>query len=109
MVAEGRGHEIVTMQYGFAPMSANRYLSLTQKGGADDMFSSDFTVSSRSRVVTVGVLPWSAIGTGIFTVDPSEESSSTRSRSVVPWLRKLTSLPSSELSIAIDYTVLGML
>ena len=43
MVAEGRGHEIVTMQYGFAPMSANRYLSLTQKGGADDMFSSDFT------------------------------------------------------------------
>ena len=42
MVAAGRGHEIVTMQYGFAPISAHRYLDLTKRGGADDLFSSDF-------------------------------------------------------------------
>jgi pimeloyl-ACP methyl ester carboxylesterase len=44
-VADGRGGEVVEMQYGFCPLSAERCLSLMAKGGADDMFSSDFTDS----------------------------------------------------------------
>merc|ERR1719198_1455806 len=43
MVEEGRGNEIIFMQYGFAPISAYRYLSLNDRRGDDDLFSSDFS------------------------------------------------------------------
>ena len=38
MVANGQGGEIVAMQYGFVPITADRYASLVGRGGADDMF-----------------------------------------------------------------------
>ena len=43
MIKDGRGDEIITLQYGFVPLSASRFASLTGRGGPDDVFSSDFT------------------------------------------------------------------
>ena len=43
MIKDGRGDEIITLQYGFVPLSASRFASLTGRGGPDDCFSSDFT------------------------------------------------------------------
>jgi hypothetical protein len=34
---------VVTLQYGFVPLVAARFISLHAKGGADDLFSSDFS------------------------------------------------------------------
>ena len=35
--------QVVTLQYGFVPLVAARFVSLHAKGGADDLFSSDFS------------------------------------------------------------------
>eukprot|EP00854_Cymbomonas_tetramitiformis_P024653 gene24653-29991_t len=43
MVAENRAHEILTLHYGFVPITATRYISLFGRLGDDDMFSSDLT------------------------------------------------------------------
>ena len=43
LVVSGKGSDVVTMQYGFVPMTAYRFVSLVAKSGGDDYFSSDFT------------------------------------------------------------------
>uniref|UniRef100_A0A7S0L6B9 AB hydrolase-1 domain-containing protein n=1 Tax=Coccolithus braarudii TaxID=221442 RepID=A0A7S0L6B9_9EUKA len=43
-VADGRGDEILSTRYfGFVPMTAARYAALSERGGKDDYFSSDFS------------------------------------------------------------------
>jgi hypothetical protein len=42
MASKGESNEIVGMQYGFVPLTAGRAVSLYGRGGADDLFSSDF-------------------------------------------------------------------
>jgi len=43
LVASGKGGEVVMLQYGFVPLTASRFVSLTARGGGDDYFSSDFS------------------------------------------------------------------
>ncbi|KAI8056962.1 hypothetical protein BDF22DRAFT_668697 [Syncephalis plumigaleata] len=51
MVAEGDGEEMMPRDaYSFAPVTANRFLSLADKGGTDDMFSSDLTLKQRKAI-----------------------------------------------------------
>jgi len=51
-VASGEGGSLLSqLHYGFVPMSAARYASLVGKGGADDMFSSDFTDAQLAAIL----------------------------------------------------------
>eukprot|EP00936_MAST-01D_sp_MAST-1D-sp1_P002933 g2933.t1 len=43
MVAAGRGQELMPISADEAPISADRFVSLAARGGADDMFSSDMS------------------------------------------------------------------
>mmetsp|Transcript_11997 Transcript_11997/g.28111 ORF Transcript_11997/g.28111 Transcript_11997/m.28111 type:complete len:254 (-) Transcript_11997:135-896(-) len=51
MVAAGRGSEIVGLQYGLTPLSAQRCASLYGVGGPDDLFSSDFSDPELARLL----------------------------------------------------------
>ncbi len=43
LVDEGKGHEMMPRSAFWAPITAQRFVDLNEKGGADDFFSSDFT------------------------------------------------------------------
>jgi len=52
LMAEGKGEQLLSERmYGFVPITASRYTSLSGRGTPDDLFSSDFTPAELSRLL----------------------------------------------------------
>jgi Protein of unknown function (DUF1749) len=58
LVATGKGEEMMPRAALWAPITARRYVDLTEFGGMDDFFSSDFTdVEMAAKLGHIGRLP----------------------------------------------------
>ncbi|KAI9593147.1 hypothetical protein BDF19DRAFT_498107 [Syncephalis fuscata] len=65
MVKKGDGEEMMPRKaYSFAPVTANRFLSLANKNGEDDMFSSDLTPEQLKKIYAPVTVPLAMVQSG---------------------------------------------